>query len=122
MIKNGGFIRKDDLARIPYPIEREPISSRFEKHKLITFPPPGAGRVLIEMLHILSQFKPSQYDPDTPSGDIREAQPPLVIRDSQLGVTKGSSTSDAPSPTRATRYAWASPSTETALCSSVPTK
>lgn len=62
MINNGGYIRRDDLANIPYPIERRPISGKFESLRVVTFPPPGAGRTLIEMLNILSQFPAKQRD------------------------------------------------------------
>lgn len=62
MLKNDGYIRRDDLANIPYPIERRPVSGKFESLRVVTFPPPGAGRTLIEMLNILSQFTPKQRD------------------------------------------------------------
>jgi gamma-glutamyltranspeptidase/glutathione hydrolase len=81
MIKNGGFIRRDDLARIPYPIERKPLVGRWEGRRLLTIPPPGAGRTLIEMLNILSQFPPEQYDPDTAEGALLLTE---IIRRAQI--------------------------------------
>ena len=57
MQRNGGFIQKDDLARIPYPIERDPVSSRFGNMFVHTMPPPGAGRPLIEILNIFENFQ-----------------------------------------------------------------
>jgi gamma-glutamyltranspeptidase/glutathione hydrolase len=70
MVRNGGLIRKDDLAQIPWPIERRSLSCRFDNLRVITFPPPGAGRTLVEMLNILSQFPEKQRDPDTPKGAV----------------------------------------------------
>ena len=70
MLKNEGFIRLDDLAKIPHPIERRPVSCRFSNFRAMTFPPPGAGRTLIEMFNILSQFQPKQYDPETLKGSL----------------------------------------------------
>lgn len=77
MKTNRGVIRKDDLAQIPWPIERRPLTGRFGPHRVFTMPPPGAGRTLIEMLHILSNFRPKRYDPDTPRGALLLAE---VIR------------------------------------------
>ena len=70
MDKHGGLLQADDLAQIPYPIERSPIGCRFEGHRVSTFPPPGAGRALVEMLRILSQFPEKLWTPDTPSGAL----------------------------------------------------
>ncbi|MBN2326224.1 MAG: gamma-glutamyltransferase, partial [Candidatus Omnitrophica bacterium] len=77
MAKNKGLIHRDDLAQIPWPIERRPLSGRFENKRILTFPPPGAGRTLIEMLNIFQQFPPAQRDLDSPLGAVRLAE---VIR------------------------------------------
>ncbi len=71
MLQNGGLIRKDDLAQIPWPIERRPVVCRFAGMRVMTFPPPGAGRTLAEMLTILAQFPPSKWCFDTPRGALR---------------------------------------------------
>ena len=68
MRTHGGLLHRDDLAHMPMPIERRPVSCRFEGLRVITFPPPGAGRTLVEMLNILSQFPAKRRDPDTPDG------------------------------------------------------
>lgn len=68
MRANDGLLHLDDLAHTPMPIERNPVSCRFEGLRVITFPPPGAGRTLVEMLNILSQFPPKRRNPDTPEG------------------------------------------------------
>jgi gamma-glutamyltranspeptidase/glutathione hydrolase len=44
MAAHGGVLHRDDLAQIPRPIERRPLSCHFGALRVITFPPPGAGR------------------------------------------------------------------------------
>ena len=68
MRAHGGLLHLDDLSQIPYPIERKPLSCRFDGHRFLTFPPPGAGRTLVEMLQILEQFAPKLRNIDTPNG------------------------------------------------------
>ena len=81
MERNGGFIQKDDLANIPWPIEREPVSSRFGNMYIHTMPPPGAGRTLLQMLNILRKFPKHLRNPDTPEGALLLAE---VIRRAEL--------------------------------------
>jgi len=81
MKQNDGFIQKDDLANIPWPIEREPVSSRFGNMYIHTMPPPGAGRTLLQMLNILRKFPKHLRNPDTPEGALLLAE---VIRRAQL--------------------------------------
>ena len=81
MKKNGGFIQKDDMANIPWPIEREPVSSRFGNLYVHTMPPPAAGRTLLQMLNILRKFPKNLRNPDTPDGALLLAE---VIRRAQL--------------------------------------
>lgn len=68
MESNGGLLHEDDLAQIPWPIERKPVTTTFQNMRVITFPPPGSGRVLIEMMHLLEQFPEKLWSPDTPRG------------------------------------------------------
>lgn len=70
MKENGGLIQHDDLARIPVPIERCPISVKFINQRVLTFPPPGAGRVLTEMINMVNHLSPRQLDLDTPRGAL----------------------------------------------------
>jgi gamma-glutamyltranspeptidase/glutathione hydrolase len=70
MVRNGGLLRRDDLAQIPWPIERRPVSCRFGGLRILTFPPPGAGRTLVEMLNLLGQFPDGRRNPDTPEGAL----------------------------------------------------
>jgi len=74
MRNNDGLLHLDDLAQIPRPIERKPISCRFRGHRVLTFPPPGAGRTLIEMLHILENFPEKLWTSGTPKGAILLAE------------------------------------------------
>ena len=81
MVANGGLIRQDDLAQIPLPIERKPISCRFGGWRVLTFPPPGAGRTLVEMLNILSNLPEEHRMPDSPEGGLALAK---VIRQANI--------------------------------------
>ncbi|MGD2109430.1 MAG: gamma-glutamyltransferase [Phycisphaerae bacterium] len=74
MARNGGLIQRDDLAQVPRPIERRPIACRFAHQRLFTFPPPGAGRTLIEMLNIYQRLPERLKDFDTPRGAVSLAQ------------------------------------------------
>jgi gamma-glutamyltranspeptidase/glutathione hydrolase len=70
MVKNDGFIRDDDLAQIPWPIERKPLSCRFRGNRVHTFGEPGAGRTLIQMMNVADKFAPEKSNPDTPQGAL----------------------------------------------------
>ena len=50
MRENGGLLRYDDLALIPWPIERHSLTRSFRKYRVYTMPPPGAGRTLLYSL------------------------------------------------------------------------
>jgi gamma-glutamyltranspeptidase/glutathione hydrolase len=70
MVANGGLLRDDDLAQVPWPIERRPVSTRFRSLRVLTCPPPGAGRVLVEMLHLVERFPEKAWNPDLPEGAL----------------------------------------------------
>ena len=70
MEKNDGFIRDDDLAQIPWPIERKPLSCRFRGMRIHTFGEPGAGRTLVQMLNVANKFPSEKCNPDTPQGAL----------------------------------------------------
>ncbi|MEW5993280.1 MAG: gamma-glutamyltransferase [Candidatus Zixiibacteriota bacterium] len=70
MEAHDGLIRRDDLAQVQPPIERRPVTCWFEDMRLMTFPPPGAGRTLIEMLNMLSCFPKKHRSPDSPKGAV----------------------------------------------------
>jgi gamma-glutamyltranspeptidase/glutathione hydrolase len=70
MAANEGLITREDLAQIPWPIERRPVSCHFDGLRVMTFPPPGAGRTLIELLHIVSHLPAKHRRADTPRGAL----------------------------------------------------
>lgn len=74
MARNDGLIWRDDLAQVPQPIERRPITCRFAGMRVFTFPPPGAGRTLLEMLNIYQQLPTARRDIDTPEGAVALAE------------------------------------------------
>ena len=70
MEANGGILFADDLAQIPHPIERRPLSVRFGRDRVLTMPLPGAGRTLVEMLNIHQSLPRELQDIDTPEGAV----------------------------------------------------
>jgi gamma-glutamyltranspeptidase/glutathione hydrolase len=74
MVRNDGLIRRDDLAQVPWPIERRPIAARFEGLRVFTFPPPAAGRTLLEMLNVYQELPPELRQLDTPRGAVALAE------------------------------------------------
>lgn len=56
MRQNDGFLRKEDLAHIPWPVERKPLTRNYRGVKVFTCPPPSAGRTLLLMLQILKNL------------------------------------------------------------------
>lgn len=77
MVRNDGYLRDDDLAQIPWPIERRPLTAKFNDLRVFTMPPPGAGTALVEALNIIQALPPQLCDPDTPGGALLLAE---VIR------------------------------------------
>jgi len=70
MVKHDGLLHRDDLGQIPWPIERKPVTCRFQGSRLFTFPPPGAGRTLIEMLNVWEHLPATRRRYDTPNGAV----------------------------------------------------
>ncbi|WP_416148746.1 gamma-glutamyltransferase family protein [Salipaludibacillus sp. HK11] len=73
MEKRGGWITKLDLNQIPLPVEREVLESTYRDYQIYTYPPPGAGRVLVQILNTLEGFPPEVLDPDEPIGAVISA-------------------------------------------------
>ena len=59
MRANDGFLRHDDLALIPWPVERPTLRRSYRGHPVATMPPPGAGRVLLFTLLMLERLDPA---------------------------------------------------------------
>jgi gamma-glutamyltranspeptidase/glutathione hydrolase len=57
MRANDGLLRADDLALIPWPVERSPVARRYRGYLVKTMPPPGAGRTLLLVLLMLSYLQ-----------------------------------------------------------------
>lgn len=55
-----GFLRKEDLAYIPWPVERRAIRRRYRKTQVYTCPPPTSGRTLLLVLQMLNNL-PSKF-------------------------------------------------------------
>lgn len=56
MKANDGFLRTEDLALIPWPIERKPLKRRYRDINVVTVPPPAAGRTLLLVLMVLNNL------------------------------------------------------------------
>lgn len=56
MKKNHGFLRYDDLASIPHPIERRPLKRRYRGVTVFTMPPPAAGTTMLLVLMLLNNL------------------------------------------------------------------
>jgi gamma-glutamyltranspeptidase/glutathione hydrolase len=56
MRENGGLLRYDDLALVPWPIIRKPLKRKFRGITVYTMPPPGAGRTLLFVLLMLDHL------------------------------------------------------------------
>ncbi len=67
MRANGGFIRADDLAQIPWPIERPCVIRNYREVQVATMPPPGAGRDLLLVLMALGNLAAGFLAQGTPS-------------------------------------------------------
>jgi len=61
---HGGLLRYDDLALIPYPIEREPLMKPFRGLDVYTMPPPGSGRTLLFTLMTMDLIPQEQQIED----------------------------------------------------------
>ncbi|RMD96691.1 MAG: gamma-glutamyltransferase [Deltaproteobacteria bacterium] len=56
MEANGGFLRADDLALIPWPVERIPLQRKYRNLNIMTLPPPAAGHTLLLVLMMLNHL------------------------------------------------------------------
>ena len=58
MERNGGYVRKADLVQVRA-VERRPHRGSYRGYEVVTFPFPGGGGSLLEMLNILETFPPA---------------------------------------------------------------
>lgn len=73
MRANDGFLRADDLALIPWPVEREVMWRRYRETAVCALPPPTTGRTLLLTLTLLDQLPPSAWD-ESPANYRRLAE------------------------------------------------
>ncbi len=66
MRANKGFLRADDLALMPWPVERRILKRSYRSISIATMPPPAAGRTLLLVMLMLRQL---------PVKVIRQASP-----------------------------------------------
>ena len=64
MRENGGLLRYDDLALIPWPILRKPLRRRFRNLTVYSMPPPCAGRTLLFTLMMANSISPKHLHRD----------------------------------------------------------
>lgn len=64
MRENGGLLRQDDLALIPWPIERKPLRRKFRNLTVYSMPLPGAGRTLLFALTMINAISPKRLNKD----------------------------------------------------------
>lgn len=64
MRENGGLLRYDDLALIPWPIVRKPLQRKFRGLHVFSMPPPGSGRTLLFTLMMINLMKPGNLHKD----------------------------------------------------------
>ncbi len=65
MRRYDGFLRRADLAAIPWPVEREPLTMQFRGLRMVTTPPPTAGITLLQALALVERLSAewSHYTP-----------------------------------------------------------
>ncbi|MEJ2111095.1 MAG: gamma-glutamyltransferase [Acidobacteriota bacterium] len=56
MKAHKGFLRADDLAQMPWPIERKVLKRNYRSVSVVTVPPPAAGRTLLLVMLMLRQL------------------------------------------------------------------
>lgn len=66
MRQNDGFLRAEDLALIPWPVERPVVEGSYRGLRIATMPPPGAGRALLLVLLMLNNYTGSVLTRQTP--------------------------------------------------------
>ena len=70
MVRHGGWLRREDLQPIPWPRELSPLSRQVESWDVFTFPPPGGGATVLEMLSGWSALDQDLRDMDSPAGAL----------------------------------------------------
>ena len=66
MKDHDGLLRGEDLAQIPWPVEKKVLSRNYRGLSVATMPPPSAGRTLQMVLMMLASMKSSVFKKRTP--------------------------------------------------------
>jgi gamma-glutamyltranspeptidase/glutathione hydrolase len=65
MTEHGGLITQQDLEDCALPIERNPVTTSYRGHQVISVPPPGGGLQVLLALKILENCSPAELRDET---------------------------------------------------------
>jgi len=68
--QNNSFITAADFEQIPWPVEAAPLTSQIGEWTICTFPPPGGGTTLLQMLHLFDCLVTENFNLDSPAGVV----------------------------------------------------
>jgi gamma-glutamyltranspeptidase / glutathione hydrolase len=54
---HGGYLRSEDLADIPWPLERGVVETTYRNARIVSAPPPMGGRLLLFVLNVLEELQ-----------------------------------------------------------------
>jgi len=87
MVRHGGFVRRADLVAVRV-AESAPLTTTYRGLDVITFPWPGAGGVLVELLNILERFTPEELSEDSASRILILAEASHIALEDHLQLTR----------------------------------
>lgn len=70
MARHGGWLHGDDLQPIPWPRELPPLSQTVGNWNVFSFPPPGGGATVLEMLSGWRALDAALQNPASPTGAL----------------------------------------------------
>jgi len=65
MTEHGGLITQRDLEGCALPVERNPVTTSYRGHQVVSVPPPGGGLQVLLALKILENCSPAELRDDT---------------------------------------------------------
>ena len=90
MRAGGGFVRKEDLARVPGQVlEVEPLRVSYRDREVLAIGPPAGGGVVAEALQILAAFPPEAVRGTTADSAQLLLDAVRIAREDDLGATGG---------------------------------
>ncbi|MBK9964748.1 MAG: gamma-glutamyltransferase [Holophagales bacterium] len=110
MRAHAGFVRRDDLARVPASVlELEPVRALYRDRDIVSIGPPAGGGVIVGALQILGAFPPELVKgPSVDATQLLLDAVRIARADDQvsaLASLSGPYRARAPEPARATRRA-----------------